>query len=87
MIDKKFQTIIDCGFSKIRAGAFNKEGKNDPFFVESNFYIDQLNFQLEIQKIIASLEKATAVGPENKLERSLHFVFWSASFVILFLVI
>ena len=38
MNDKKFQTIIDCGFSKIRAGAFNKEGKSNPFFTESNFY-------------------------------------------------
>ena len=30
---KKFQTIIDCGFSKIRAGAFNEEEKNKPFFI------------------------------------------------------
>ena len=37
MSDKKFQTIIDCGFSKIRAGAFNEENKNTPFFIESNF--------------------------------------------------
>ena len=59
MSDKKFQTIIDCGFSKIRAGTFNEEGANNPFFIESNFYTDQSNFKLEIQKIVASLEKST----------------------------
>ena len=59
MSNKKFQTIIDCGFSKIRAGAFNEEGKINPFFIESNFYTDQFNFKLDIQKIIASLEKST----------------------------
>ena len=59
MSDKKFQTIIDCGSSKIRAGSFNKEDQNNPFFIDSNFYIDQLNFKLEIQKIVASLEKST----------------------------
>ena len=59
MSDKKFQTIIDYGFSKIRAGAFNEEDQNNPFFIESNFYIDQSNFKSEIPKIIASLEKST----------------------------
>jgi len=59
MSDKKFQTIIDCGFSKIRAGAFNEEGANNPFFIESNFYTDQYNFKLNIQKIVTSLEKST----------------------------
>jgi len=47
MSDKKFQTIIDCGFSKIRAGAFNEEGANNPFFIESNFYTDKSNFKLD----------------------------------------
>ena len=46
MGDKKFQTIIDCGFSKIRAGTFNEENKKSPFFIESNFYTDQSNFKL-----------------------------------------
>jgi cell division protein FtsA len=59
MGDKKFQTIIDCGSSKIRAGTFNKEDKNKPLFIESNFYTDQLNFKFEVQKIITSLEKST----------------------------
>ena len=43
MDNKKFQTIIDCGFSKIRAGTFNEEDENKPFFIESNFYIDQFH--------------------------------------------
>ena len=52
MSNKKFQTIIDCGSSKIRAGTFSEKDKNNPFFIESNFYIDQFNFKLDIQKII-----------------------------------
>ena len=59
MTDKKFQIIIDCGFSKIRAGAFNVEDNNNPFFIESDFYTDQSNFKLDIQKIVASLERYT----------------------------
>jgi cell division protein FtsA len=59
MGDNKFKTIVDCGFSKIRAGIFNEEDKNNFFFIESNFYTDQSNFKLEIQKIIVSLEKAS----------------------------
>ena len=59
MSDKIFQTIIDCGFSKIRAGAFNDADKSKSFFIESSFNTDQANFKLEIQKIVASLEKST----------------------------
>ena len=59
MDNKKFQTIIDCGFSKIRAGIFNKEDKDNPLFFEGNFYTDQSNLKFEIQKIITSLEKVT----------------------------
>ena len=59
MSGKKFQTIIDCGFSKIRAGTFNKEDIDSPFFVESNFYREKSNFKSEIQKTITSLEKVT----------------------------
>jgi cell division protein FtsA len=59
MSDKKFQTVIDCGFSKIRAGAFNEEDKSKTFFIENNLYIDQSNLKLEIQKIVSSLEKST----------------------------
>ena len=36
---------------------------------------------------MASWDKATAVGPVNKFDNSLHLVFSRASLVILFLVI
>ena len=69
MSDKKFQIIIDCGSSKIRAGAFNGESKNNPFFIESNFYTEQFNLKLDIQKIIASLEKSTNEYIDNIEDR------------------
>ena len=53
-----------------------------------------LRFLLSFEKlvnifadVIASFDKATAVGPENKSNKSLHLVFSRASFVILFFVI
>ena len=42
MSDKKFQTIIDCGFSKIRAGTFNEEGTIQAFFLLRVIFI-QIN--------------------------------------------
>ena len=45
------------------------------------------NFDKILADMIASSEKATAVAPVNRFERSLHFVFSSANLVILFLVI
>ena len=45
------------------------------------------NLDKMLAEIIASFEKATAVGPLNKFARSLHFVFSRANLVILFLVI
>lgn len=45
------------------------------------------NFDKILADTIASSLKATAVGPVNRLERSLHLVFSSASLVILFFVI
>jgi len=65
MSDKKFQTVIDCGFSKIRAGIFNKEDKDNPLFIESNFYTDQSKLKFEIQKIITSFEKVTNEYVDN----------------------
>ena len=47
------------GYSKIRAGVFNKGNKNEAFYAESEFFTDQLNLESEIQKIIASFEKDT----------------------------
>ena len=68
MSDKKFQTIIDCGFSKIRAGTFNEEGANKPFFIESNFYTDKSNFRLEIKKTW-----------RNEIKERFYFIFNSRS--------
>ena len=59
MNNKNFQTIFDCGFSKIRSGIFNKENKDEAFFCESEFFTNQSNLELKIEKIISSLEKDT----------------------------
>ena len=59
MINKNFQIYFDCGFSRIRAGAFNKDNPNESFFTESNFFFDQSQIDLEIQKIVIFLEKKT----------------------------
>ena len=59
MNSKKFQTIFDCGLSKVRAGTFNKENQDNSFFIESNFYSNNSSLKFEIQKIITSLEKST----------------------------
>ena len=52
-----FQTFFDCGFSKIRAGTFNINNNSQAFYAESEFFTDQSNLELKIQKIITSLEK------------------------------
>ena len=59
MNSKNFQTLFDCGFSKIRAGVFNKDNKNETFYAESEFFTDRSNLKLKIEKIIASLENDT----------------------------
>ena len=59
MINKKFQVYFDCGFSKIRAGAFNKDNPDETFFIESKIFFDHSDIDLEIQKIITFLEKKT----------------------------
>ena len=59
MNNKNFQTFFDCGFSKIRAGTFNSNNNEEAFYAESEFFTDQSNLELKIQKIITSLEKDT----------------------------
>jgi len=59
MSNKNFQTFFDCGFSKVRAGTFNKNDNDEAFYFESEFLTDKSNFELNIKKIIASLEKST----------------------------
>ena len=59
MNNKNFQTFFDCGFSKVRAGTFNIDNKAQAFYAESEFFTDQSNLELKIQKIVTSLEKDT----------------------------
>ena len=59
MNSKKFQTFFDCGSSKIRAGAFNIDNKNEVFYNESEFFTDRSNLESKIEKIIISFEKNT----------------------------
>jgi cell division protein FtsA len=60
MDKKKFQTFFDCGSSKMRAGIFDKNKKNEAFYAESEFFTDQSNLESKIQKIITCLEKDTS---------------------------
>ena len=57
MNKENFQTFFDCGVSKIRAGTFNINKNNESFYAESEFFTDQSNLELKIQKIVSSLEK------------------------------
>ena len=59
MNNKKFQTYFDYGSSKIRAGVFNKNNHNENFCEDSKTSKDYLNLDLEIQKIVSSMEKNT----------------------------
>ena len=59
MSGKNFKIYFDCGSSKIRAGAFNKNNPKENFYFESKFFSDHSNINLEIEKIISSLEKNT----------------------------
>ena len=49
MSNKNFQTFFDCGSSKIRAGIFNKNNKDEFFYDESEFFLDQNNLELKVQ--------------------------------------
>ena len=57
MNNENFQTFFDCGFSKIRAGTFNRNNNKEAFYADSEFFIDRSNLELKIQKIITCLEK------------------------------
>ena len=59
MKNKNFLSIFDFGFSKIRAGTFNKDIKDESFYCESEFFTDRSNLELKVQKIIGFLEKDT----------------------------
>ena len=59
MNNKIFETFFDCGSSKIKAGAFNKDDSNNFFFEESQFSNEEINLEAQIEKISSSLEKNT----------------------------
>ena len=59
MNNKIFEVYFDCGSSKIRAGAFSKNDPKKSFHHESQFFSDHSNIDIEIQKIISSLEENT----------------------------
>ena len=59
MNSKKFQTFFDCGSSKIRAGIFNINNKNEVFYDESEFFTDLSYLESKIEKIITLFEKNT----------------------------
>jgi len=61
MDNKNFETYFDCGCSKIRATAFNKNNNQNYFCNESKFFLNYLEIDItyEFQKIIASLENNT----------------------------
>ena len=57
MSSDNYQIYFDCGFSKLRAGAFNKIDLRETFNAESNFFFDHTDIDLEIQEIITFLLK------------------------------
>ena len=59
MNNKKFQTFFDCGSSKVRAGVFNLDNKNDVSYDESEFFTDPSHLESKIEKMIISFEKNT----------------------------
>ena len=57
--ENNFEVYFDCGSSRIRAGAFNKENIDNVFYKESKTFFNHSNIDSEIQKIITSLESDT----------------------------
>jgi len=57
---KNFEVYFDCGASKIRAAAFNKDNPKNAFYEESLFFDDHSNIKTEIYKIASSLEDKTS---------------------------
>ena len=59
MNNKNFTVYFDCGSSKIRSAAFDKNNLKNSFYYESDFFLDHSNIQANIQKIVSSLESST----------------------------
>ena len=58
MNNKKFDIFFDCGTSKLRAGAINKNNSKDSFYFENNFFYNS-SIDSEIKNIVTSLERDT----------------------------
>ena len=59
MSNDNYQIYFDCGFSKLRASAVNKNDLSKVFYKESKFLFNHKELDSEIQKIITYLEKNT----------------------------
>ena len=59
MSNNNYQIYVDCGFSKLRASAFHKDNLNKILQIESKFLFDHTEIDVEVQKIITSLEENT----------------------------
>ena len=57
MSNKNYEIYFDCGSSKIRAAAFNKNDLKNSFHYEGDFFFDEIRIKQEIQKIVSLLEK------------------------------
>ena len=57
--NKNFDVYFDCGASKLRAIAFNKENSKNYFHKESKFFSNHENIEIEIQKMISSFGNMT----------------------------
>ena len=65
MNNNNFQIFFDCGTSKVRAGVLNKGDKIETFYTEGEFFTDRSNSELEIKKLITSIEKNTKKYIDN----------------------
>ena len=67
MDNKNFETYFDCGSSKIRATAFNKNNNQNNFHNESRFFLNYTDIDIvpELQKIVTSLESNTKEYLDN----------------------
>ena len=59
MSNKNFDVYFDCGASKLRTIALNKENSKNYFYEESNFFFNHENIEIEIQKMVSSIENNT----------------------------
>ena len=65
MSNKNFNIYFDYGSSKIRAASINKNDVKKNFYCESNFYLNNFEKDLEIEKIISTIEKKTDEYVDN----------------------